>query len=68
MRLFRKIVTGSDDKGRKKTAKTNIPKKDQTTTANQNEKSEDEVWQKIVEALAARGYPAAKKDVKTRKR
>ena len=26
----------------------------------------DEVWQKIVEALVARGYPAAKKELETR--
>jgi hypothetical protein len=67
MRLFRKIVTGSD-KGRKEIAKTNVSKKDQTTTANENEELDDKVWQRIVEALAARGYPPAKKDVEARKR
>ena len=67
MRLFRKTVTGSD-KDRKEIAKTNVSKKDQTTTANENEELDDKVWQRIVEALAARGYPPAKKDVETRKR
>jgi hypothetical protein len=34
--------------------------------SDQEEVFNDEVWQKIVEALVARGYPAAKKELETR--
>jgi hypothetical protein len=64
MHLLRKMVMSSHERRKEKTT-TNIVNKNQD---NQHEAFEDEVWQKIVAALAARGYPPAKKDVETRKR
>jgi hypothetical protein len=68
MHLLRRIAISNRDRKRKEAATTAITEKDQGVVVNWNEKLEDEVWQKILEALATRGYPAAKKDVEARKR
>jgi hypothetical protein len=68
MHLLRRIAISNRDRKRKESATTAITEQDQDAVVNWNEQLEDEVWQKIVEALAARGYPAAKKDMEARKR
>jgi hypothetical protein len=68
MHLLRRIAISNRDRKRKEAATTAITEQDQDVVVNWNEQLEDEVWQKIVEVLAARGYPAAKKDMEARKR
>ena len=68
MHLLRRIAISNRDRKRQEAATTAITEQDQDVVVNWNEQLEDEVWLKIVEALAARGYPAAKKDMKARKR
>jgi hypothetical protein len=66
MQLLRRIAISNKDNKRKDAATAAITEKDQEVVANWNESLEDEVWQKIVEALAARDYPAARKDLQAR--
>jgi hypothetical protein len=67
MKLLRRIAISNRDNKRKEAATAAITEKDQDVVASWNESLEDEVWQKIVEALATRGHPAARKDVQARK-
>jgi hypothetical protein len=54
------MAISNKDSERKEAATAAIIEKDQDVVVNWNESLEDEIWQKIVEALAARGYPAAR--------
>jgi DNA-binding MurR/RpiR family transcriptional regulator len=67
MHLLRRIAISKRDKKRKEAATEAIVDKDQEIIANWNQALKDEVWQKIVEALAARGFPAAEEDLKKKR-
>ena len=67
MHLLRRIAVSKGDKKRKEAATAAITKEDHEKVADWNKELEDEVWQKIVEMLAARGFPLARKDVDARK-
>ncbi|MBN1992800.1 MAG: hypothetical protein JW953_08830 [Anaerolineae bacterium] len=62
MHLLRRIAVSNGNKQRKEKSTEAITEKNQETVVSWNETLEDEVWQKIVAALAARGLAAAKKD------
>jgi hypothetical protein len=64
MHLLKRIAISNGNKKRKEEATTAILNQDQEQVADWNKSLEDEVWDKIVEALAARGYRKAKNDIK----
>jgi hypothetical protein len=63
MHLLKRIAISKRDKKRKEAATKAIVDKDQETIVNWNQELKDEVWQKIVKALAARGFRAAEEDL-----
>jgi hypothetical protein len=54
------MAISNKDSERKEAATVAITEKDQDIVVNWNESLEDEIWQKIVATLAARGYPPAR--------
>lgn len=62
MHLLRRIAISNKDKKRKEAATAALIEQDHEKVDHWNEQLQDEAWEKIVEALAARGYPFDPKD------